>query len=168
LTKPVFALAERGLRRLEQEARSFAQAEADVLLPLTRSTDDSSRYVATTSRAAAVESIYTGVEAILKALLRSVREPVASEEARDQGGWHAQLLAQAAITTGTRPAILSDRTFAVLDELRKFRHIERNHYGHELRADRVAELSQMALAVVPDVIGEARAFMDAMSKPGQA
>jgi hypothetical protein len=45
---------------------------------------------------------------------------------------------------GVRPALISDETFALLDELRGFRHIFRHAYGYSLDADRLVALSGKA------------------------
>ena len=40
-----------------------------------------------------------------------------------------------------RDAVISQQVLALLDELRRFRHVVRSHYSFDLEHDRVKELS---------------------------
>jgi hypothetical protein len=162
LMHPVFALAIVKLQALEVEAQTFAKADTEILASLAAG-DESKAYVAKNSRASSIESIYTGIEAILKQLLMSVDEHVFAAKAEDQHRWHAQLLAQAALETEFRPAIITTALYKALEELRKFRHLERNIYGHSLIAARVAELAALSLEAAEKFQSEAHAFIIAMS-----
>ena len=44
-----------------------------------------------------------------------------------------------------RPRFVSDEGFAVLDEIRKFRHVFRHGYEYELDGERIVELSNMLI-----------------------
>jgi hypothetical protein len=115
--------------------------------------------VAASSRASHVESIYTGIEGVLKELLASMGETVFSHRGEDQSRWHQQLLAQAAVGNPQRPAVISSALHAALDELRKFRHFERNNYAHVPDGERVRQLVTSALHVSDRFHEEARSFM---------
>lgn len=141
----------------------LAEAERTTHPQLIQTGDDTPIFVATNSRASAIESIYTGIEGILKELLACVGEPVYSRAGDDQHRWHAQLLAQVAHSTDTRPAIISEPLRRELDELRRFRHLDRNIYGHQLQPDRVGELVSVALDAAHRVANEAKTFMTDMT-----
>jgi len=60
--------------------------------------------------------------------------------------YHADLLRRMKIEIeGMRPALLSESTYRLLDELRRFRHFFRHAYGVELDADRVDRIVQIAI-----------------------
>jgi hypothetical protein len=43
---------------------------------------------------------------------------------------------------GIRPALLSEHSHKILDELRGFRHVFRHAYGYELDTDRVLKIAE--------------------------
>jgi hypothetical protein len=161
--KSTFAVALVNLEKLKKETIAFSEAEKALLVAMSNAEDRASQFVAKTSRASNIESIYSGIEAILKALLNAVGEKVESIDPKDGSGWHKQLLYQSSIATNDRPAILSGDLLSDLDELRAFRHLERNIYGIELKADRVAKLVPLALSVADRFATNANAFIDRMS-----
>ena len=60
--------------------------------------------------------------------------------------YHADLLRRMKIEIeGMRPTLLSEPTYKLLDELRRFRHFFRHAYGVELDADRVNRIVLIAL-----------------------
>jgi hypothetical protein len=75
------------------------------------------------------------------------------------------LIAQAATATPARPAIISEALRVSMDDLRKFRHMERNNYGYLLDAARVAGKISTALDVVARFAGEVETFIRVMSSP---
>lgn len=59
------------------------------------------------------------------------------------GQWHKKLLYQMTLSIkGIRPAAISKKTAARLDEFLSFRHLFRNIYGFELESKRLDELAQ--------------------------
>lgn len=50
-------------------------------------------------------------------------------------GWQRRLLERMAMATDTRPAVLNESTQQELREYLSFRHLLRNLYAHELRAE---------------------------------
>jgi hypothetical protein len=80
------------------------------------------------AKAFAVEGVYSGLEAILKIIADEVDKGVPSGTA-----WHALLL-EVMVTSkkGVRPQVLCEETFALLDQLRRFRHVARNNYALDL------------------------------------
>jgi hypothetical protein len=107
--------------------------------------DEYERWVAKTSRAAGVESLFTGMESVLKLVLEAVNEKVFNNPADGQHRFHAQLRAQVATATDMRPAVISKNLHSKLDDLRKFRHLERNVYSDVLDDDKVEARSRAPL-----------------------
>ncbi len=85
------------------------------------------------------ESLFTGMEGVLKLVLGAVGEKVLSASMDGQHNFHAQLIAQAALPTASRPSVISDELHKRLDDLRKFRHLERNVYGEVLDQGKVED-----------------------------
>jgi len=66
----------------------------------------------------------------------------------DELGWHTELLKRMKIQIdGVRPALISDSTYKLFDELRGFRHVFRHAYAKELDPDRIKLVLQKALAL---------------------
>jgi hypothetical protein len=86
--------------------------------------------------ASAAEKTYLGFERILKLIISDIDvDPV-----RDRDSWHKALLARvSAPYLDRRDAVLAPRTFALLDDLRAFRHRVRNSYGVDLDIEAVTE-----------------------------
>ncbi len=86
-----------------------------------------------------IHSFYTGVEHIFEDIARTVDGEVPSG-----GDWHRRLLLQmSAQVPGLRPAVIGERTRECLEMYRGFRHLVRNVYTFNLRADRVLELASL-------------------------
>ncbi|BDG59749.1 ribonuclease toxin HepT-like protein [Caldinitratiruptor microaerophilus] len=93
--------------------------------------------------AASIADYYLGVENICKTVAQAIDHQLPSGE-----DWHKKLLQQASLDIpGLRPSLISQPTYAALDELRRFRHVVRNVYGHLLDPERVAAL----LARLPQI-----------------
>jgi hypothetical protein len=66
--------------------------------------------------------------------------------------WHEQLLRQVADPGGkNRPPLWQGSLLLELNEYRKFRHIDRHRYKHELKLSRVLELAQQAQQSYPKI-----------------
>jgi hypothetical protein len=160
----IFAQVPFKLDDLMKEHERLAVSETRILRNLA-SGDEYEAWVAKTSRASGVESLFTGMEGVLKLVLQSVGEKVYHMSTEGQHTYHAQLIAQAATATPTRPAIISSSLYGKLDDLRKFRHLERNVYGDVLDDGKVEDKVATVLGVVPMFRTEIEAFMTAMSTP---
>jgi hypothetical protein len=57
-----------------------------------------------------------------------------------------------------RPALLSERTFLLLDELRRFRHVVRNNYALDLGNEGVEQNLEMVREVLPRFEADLRDF----------
>ncbi len=79
---------------------------------------------------------YVAVENIFKSVAKRVDGSLMTSE-----NWHKELLEQMTLEVfGVRPAVISLETFALLDELRGFRHVFRHVYGFSLAPERIMEL----------------------------
>jgi predicted nucleotidyltransferase/sulfur carrier protein ThiS len=66
--------------------------------------------------------------------------------------WHEQLLRQVADPGGkNRPPLWQGSLLLELNEYRKFRHIDRHRYKHELKLSRVLELAQQVQQSYPKI-----------------
>jgi hypothetical protein len=121
-------------------------------------------WMAKSSIASGIESLFTGMEGILKLILGLLQEPILRLETEDgQKGWHAQLIAQVATPTSHRPAIISNQLRSDLDQLRKFRNFERNNYGHMFDAYLLQPNTDLSIKTVQKFDTELTAFIEAMA-----
>ena len=109
---------------------------------------------------AAVSDAYLLVENVLKAIARTF-------EGMPEGpDWHAELLEAAALDIPeVRPPVVRGHTRALLEELRRFRHVVRNVYGMRLdarRAREIAAAAPVAIAAFREDIEAFRRFLDAL------
>ncbi len=94
-----------------------------------------------------LHGIYNGLEHIFVAIAKSVDGTLPDDE-----HWHESLLKQMVHSfEDVRPAVISTASLDVLDEHRKFHHVIRNVYAHNLipskMKDLVEPLDQMLLRV---------------------
>ena len=136
------------MEALKTERDHFQAAETKILHDLANG-DTVQQWVAKTSRASGIESLYTGMENALKLVLKALGERIdADHDDLTRTGFHARLLERAASTALDRPAVISAQLYQDLDELRRFRHLQRNVYGSSLRNDRVNELMKLSIEAV--------------------
>ena len=81
-----------------------------------------------------VHNIYNGVEQILEDIAK-----VSDDFDPSSASSRSDLISLMATKTRHRPAILTPELLAILDDLRKFRHVERHGYGKPFRAEEIAE-----------------------------
>jgi hypothetical protein len=91
-----------------------------------------------------VNSVYTGMETILEAVLKRTDPPIEQDPA-----YHARLIRIAAAATETRDPLISEALRALLDDLRGFRHVGRRRYGSEIDLDRAKPVLDNAKKAVP-------------------
>ncbi len=85
-----------------------------------------------------LHSFYTGAERIFEAIAKQIDGSVPTGQ-----NWHRQLLEQMSVEIPElRPALISDDTRAIFDELRRFRHVVRSVYAYQLDGDRVLDIAQ--------------------------
>lgn len=77
--------------------------------------------------------------------------------------WHKELLNRMTISIEkVRPAVISKKLAAELDEYLSFRHVFRNIYGFELEGDRLDNLKDKIIPVSRQFKSEIKAFIDKM------
>jgi hypothetical protein len=104
--------------------------------------------------AGCVHSIYSGLEKILKDVIRHIDGVLPIGE-----DWHMQLLRRAKYSNeGVRPAMISEATFHSLNALRGFRHVFRGAYHTNLIPELVIERANETLKACPKFIDEIRQF----------
>ena len=100
-----------------------------------------------------LHSFYTGVERMLLLVSRVVNGGTPSQGE----GWHRRQLERMAIETESRPAVLRETTQRELQEYLRFRHLARNLYADELRAEPIQrlieQLRQTWLMLEADITG---------------
>ena len=84
------------------------------------------------------QQLYTIIEDVLKAVAKTFENHI-----HDQAAFHRKLLHVMMVDIpSTRPAVLSDRSYHLLDKLRSFRHFIRHGYDYELDADELLLLQK--------------------------
>ncbi|RDV81207.1 antitoxin [Ammonifex thiophilus] len=107
---------------------------------------------------AALDDFYLCVERIFKMLATEVDELLPKGES-----WHRDLLLQISREIpGIRPPVISQELAVELDELRRFRHLFRNIYGHSLQEERVKELALKAVSLFERIKEELSTFFERM------
>lgn len=102
-----------------------------------------------------LHDFYNACERIFKEITHRINGGI-----KERHTWHKKLLHQMTIETkGLRPAVLSEKLAAEMDEYLAFRHLFRNIYGFELDNDRLDRLAEKFEATVKRFKNELRAFL---------
>jgi hypothetical protein len=153
---PAFALTRTRLTETRAEFDAFLAANDERLVPLEEAIDAAAKWLRTVSRASGVEGVYTGMENVLREALNVVDGGVYAKSE----SYHAQLLAQAAEKTEKRREIIGKDLYALLDELRAFRHRERTSYRLVLKEDLVNKNLQLLKKAFPLFESEIVSFIE--------
>jgi hypothetical protein len=153
---PAFAVTQRRLLELREEFGHFIAAESLVVGLLTQNTERAAEWARNALRGTGIESVYTGIEGILKDLLIETDGQVFAPPE----SWHAHLLAQAAAGTDERASIISEPVYTKLDEIRRFRHVERNVYRQEFREPDVVRNLELLKEVFPEFVTDIDRFVN--------
>ncbi|ACX51670.1 hypothetical protein Adeg_0521 [Ammonifex degensii KC4] len=107
---------------------------------------------------AALDDFYLSVERIFKMLATEADELLPKGES-----WPRDLLLQISREIpGVRPPVITQGLAAELDELRRFRRLFRNIYGHHLQEERVEELARKAVSLFERIKEELSIFFERM------
>ncbi len=83
-----------------------------------------------------LHNFYTAFEDLMREVARTFENTV-----DDTARYHRELLKRMKLNVlGIRPALVSEASFRILDELRAFRHVFRHAYGYELEKEKVEHL----------------------------
>lgn len=94
-----------------------------------------------TAVASILQSIYNGYEKILEMLIKAIDGELPA--ARD---YHTALLKRASTPIPEiRPSIITEKTFNILDNIRRYRHVFRRIYHYQLKADRIIEVAELCI-----------------------
>lgn len=124
------------MAKLEKELGEFEQWEAN--------NPDAGDWAYVKLAGATVNSVYTGMETILEAVLKRTDPPMEQDAA-----YHARLIKTAAAATPTRDPLISEELRELLDDLRGFRHVGRRRYGSEIDPDRARPVLGNARKAAP-------------------
>lgn len=108
--------------------------------------DDVDKFVACAALGSIVSKIYTKAEDVFSKIAKKIDQDLPSGE-----GWHIDLLRQMKTANGDRPAVLSTEAFDQFDQLRRFRHFERNSYASDLSPDLIPEKVELALSAITNL-----------------
>jgi len=158
----IYVDLENELIEIEREVDMLARG-GELYEQHTQDGDDSAfRWLAIQGLASGAEKIYTGCERVMAKIASDI------DGARiDHGeGWHASLLRRMANPfPGIRGAVISEESLKGLDQLRAFRHRERNTYGLSLDPEIVTERAVETEAIFARFRTEISAFIKKMNDP---
>lgn len=137
------------------------QARLRCIEVLRASNDPVERWIHVNAVASGIEKVYSGVE---RGLLRIAR--YIDRHVPEGADWHIVLLRRLANPLpDRRPSVLSSATAQGLDDLRAFRHRERNSYVRELEPERVLDIAESLPATVTAVMADVAAFRQVLEGP---
>lgn len=88
------------------------------------------------AKASIFHDFYTAVERIMQKIAEELNGGVPRSEQ-----WHKELLFDMTLDLeGVRPPVFSKDVFDDLNNFLRFRHLFRNNYGYDLKAERIKEL----------------------------
>ena len=141
---------ERETRRLEQLVESLLELESRL----------SNGGETVEAAALRLHSFYTGVERMLLLVSRVMNGGTPSRGE----GWHRRLLERMAMPTDTRPAVLQEGTQRDLQEYLRFRHLVRNLYADELRAEPIQRLIEQLNHTWPQLSADIAGFQNWLTR----
>lgn len=108
-----------------------------------------------TAIASIIQSVYNGYERTLEMLIRTIDGELPA--ARD---YHTALLRRASSEIpDVRPPIISEKTFQVLDDIRKYRHVFRKIYHYQLRPEKVKGFAGITINSFDMFKGDVNSFL---------
>ena len=101
-----------------------------------------------------LHNLYCAYEELFEIVARYFENQVEPER------YHADLLRRMKLNIpGVRPALISEETYALLDELRRFRHFFRHAYGVDLDPERVEGVAKKAVELEDRFEGDLSNFL---------
>ncbi len=104
-------------------------------------------------------SSYTGFEDLMEEVARTFENAV-----DDAARCHRELLKRMKLSVrGIRPALISEASFKLLDEIRAFRRIFRHAYGFSLekvKVEHLVEKLKAGIGTLREDLGAFRAFLE--------
>jgi len=150
----MISLAERLNNELE-EIKVIVDQTQKFIQRLSQEQDDIAKAALSSAIAFNLHSFYTGAERIFETIAKQVDQYQPSS-----ANWHRQLLDQMLVELpDLRPPIISENTYLVLEELRRFRHVVRTIYAYQLEEERVLSLAEQALPIFPSLQEDIHRFL---------
>ena len=110
-------------------------------------------------RGSIVHDFYSGIERIFQRIAEELNGGVPQSTQ-----WHRQLMTDMSLPIPElRPAVISAALAEELGDFLRFRHVFRNTYGWELRADRIRPLEDRLPAVKDEFRSQVRDFLSWMT-----
>lgn len=101
-----------------------------------------------------LHNLYCAIEDLFLEVARTFENRV-----EDPARFHRDLLKRISLDiAGIRPRLISERSYSLLDELRRFRHVFRHAYDYQLEPERVEHLQKKILAQWKLVQADLEAF----------
>lgn len=101
-----------------------------------------------------LHNLYCAIEDLFLEVARTFENRV-----EDPARFHRDLLKRISLDiAGIRPRLISERSYSLLDELRRFRHVFRHAYDYHLEPERVEHLQKKILAQWKLVQADLEAF----------
>lgn len=125
--------------RVKKEIISLIQAELSDIDKLSRELKECAgdNQIIRRAKGSILHDFYNACERIFETIAREINGGVPLS-----GQWHKKLLYQMTLPIkGIRPAVISAKLAARLDEFLAFRHLFRNIYGFELEGERLTQLA---------------------------
>jgi hypothetical protein len=125
------------------------------------------RYLAIGGIASGIEKVYSGIERAFRYIASDL-----DGHLQEGGEWHKRLLMRMQTPIERkRPRVIGEKTFRLVDELRAFRHRERNLYASDLDIERMLEIASGIPAAIEAVRKDIASFEKELSsqhkpKPG--
>jgi uncharacterized protein YutE (UPF0331/DUF86 family) len=111
-----------------------------------------------------LHNFYTAFEDLMREVARTFENTV-----DDTTRYHRELLKRMKLNVaGIRPALVSEASFRILNELRAFRHVFRHAYGYELEKEKVEHLVKKLKEGIDSVrkdVGAFRIFLEEELNP---
>lgn len=105
---------------------------------LEQSVEPFEQEILTKALGAELQSFYTGAERIFEKIAKNVDRTSQSKSAN----WHKSLLDRMVKELPeVRDPVISSQTWKILDELRRFRHVIRSNYLHQLKTNLILDLA---------------------------
>ena len=124
--------------------------------------DPAWNWLAIQGLASGVEKIYTGCERVMEMITNQID----SAKIEHSDGWHISLLKRMAHPfPDVRGSVITPECFLALDQLRSFRHRERNTYGLSLDSKLVVERAVQTKPAFDKFRSEVAAFAAKMECP---
>ncbi len=109
-----------------------------------------------------LHGFYSGLERIFELIARRIDQTVLNGNL-----WHRELLKQVSFEMqDIRPAVISEKSFSYLDELRRFRHLVRNAYTFNLSPEKIEPIITKIPQTWPNLQEELSAFADFIEQAG--